>query len=105
MPIARSGILNQSQIERAVRKAEKALAPDVVHIRYGFADDWSGDPAVYFRVLLTDAASRDSQLRQTVQRVSRIIGDQVRPEEFGLLSYINFRSASEQKELREDSWT
>ncbi len=43
----------QEQVDRIAHD----LAPDVVRIRLNIAQDWSGDPAIYFRVILSDEAS------------------------------------------------
>jgi hypothetical protein len=48
----------QQQVDRIERK----LVPDVVRIRFTEAQDWSGDPAIYFRVTLSDEASRRDRL-------------------------------------------
>jgi hypothetical protein len=105
MPALPSGIVNQSKIAVAVRKAANLLAPDVVRIRYSLDLDSTGDDAIFFRVLLSDKASREDRLFETTQRISRKILDVVEPmEKFGLGSYFNYRSVSEQAELKEAIW-
>ena len=49
--------LNEKKIVSALKRATRALAPDVVRIRYSLGEDWTGDPSIFFRVLLTDEAS------------------------------------------------
>ena len=99
-----NGFVNQQQIEKAVARAEKALGPDVVRIRYDLRDDWSGTPALFFRVVLSDRASRRDHLHKTTQKIKSKILDEARPHELGLEAYFNFRSVSEQKELQEEAW-
>jgi hypothetical protein len=53
-----SGWVNQAQIASSVKRAEAALAPDVVRIRYSFGNDWTGDPSIFFRIVLSDDSSR-----------------------------------------------
>jgi len=48
----------QEQVDQIARD----LAPDVVRIRLLVTEDWSGDPALYFRVTLADEASRGDRL-------------------------------------------
>jgi len=82
-----------------VARAAKALAPDVVRIRYSLGEDWSGSGAVFFRVVLSDNASRPGHLREISTRVTSTVFNAVKPDELGLEAYFNFRSASEQAEL------
>lgn len=98
------GRVNQAQIASAVKSAEAALAPDVVRIRYSFGTDWTGDPSIFFRVVLSDDASRKTQLSETAQRVALTILNEVDAEQLGLHSYFNFRSLSEQAQLKEPAW-
>ena len=53
-----SGLVQQKQIANGVEKASAELASDVVRIRYNLAEDWSGDVAVFFRVVLKDSATK-----------------------------------------------
>ena len=55
--ITARAFVDQNQMEALLRETENELAPDVVRIRYSFSEDWSGDPAVYFRVGLRDEAA------------------------------------------------
>jgi hypothetical protein len=103
--IVPSGFVHQGRIETGVARASRALAPDVVRIRYSLGEDWSGSAAVFFRVVLSDSASRRNHLREAAQRVSSTVFNEVRPDELGLQPYFNFRGVSEQAELREEAWT
>ena len=99
-----SVFVHQGKIEKAVSRAAKALAPDVVRIRYSLGEDWMGSGAVFFRVLLSDNASRPSNLGDISARVRSTVYEAVKPDELGLQWYFNFRSASEQAELKEPIW-
>ena len=96
--------VHQGKIEKAVARSAKSLAPDVVRIRYSLGEDWSGSGAVFFRVVLSDNASRPNYLREIAKRVKSTVFSEVRPDELGLEAYFNFRSASEQAELKEPTW-
>ena len=100
-----SVFVHQGKIEKAVARAAKALAPDVVRNRYSLGEDWSGSGAVFFRVVLSDNASHPSHLREISTRVRSTVFNAVKPDELGLQWYFNFRSASEQAELKEPTWT
>lgn len=62
------------------------LAPDVVRIRYSIKNDWSGDEAVYLRVLLSDQASTPRRLRKVAGRVEALISEKVDPLNMGARS-------------------
>ena len=99
------GLVDQRQIQAGVATAAKGLRPDVVRIRYDVGEDWSGEPSLFFRVVLSDGASAEKRLYSNVQRITAAVLDAVKPEELGLHAYFNFRSKSEQEQLREPSWS
>jgi len=99
-----TGFIHQTQVEKAIRRAERFLAPEVVPIRYSFDDDWSGEPSVFFRILLTDTASDPATLSEVAQRISMRLADEARTDEIGLHAYFNFRSESEQAAIKDPAW-
>jgi hypothetical protein len=104
MAIVASEFVHQGAIETAIAKASAALAPDVVRIRYSLGEDWTGSGAGFFRVVLSDNASRRNRLRDIAKRVKATLFAEVQPDELGLQTYFNFRSVSEQNQLREPAW-
>ena len=104
MPIVPRGLVDPSKIKAGVRRAERALEHDVVRIMYTTTEDWTGEYSLFFRILLTDAASAPNKLRQTTQRVMAKVLSEIRSEELGMQTYFNFRSQSEQTKLREPTW-
>jgi len=104
MPVA-NRLVNQRQIASAVQKAAALLAPDVVRIRYTLRDDATGVASIFFRVLLSDQASKEADLYETTERISDKILEIVKPlERFGLEYYFNYRSVSEQAKLKDAVW-
>ena len=97
-------VLKQREIEKGVATVERDFRRDIVRIRYDLGTDWSGDWAIYFRILLSDEASRDSRLHHFAERVRKRLREKIKPEEHGVLPYFNFRSESEQAELQEEVW-
>ncbi|MGO4884011.1 MAG: hypothetical protein ACLP59_24785 [Bryobacteraceae bacterium] len=91
------------EIDRVVAEVERLLAPDVVHIRYDIERDWAGDWAIFFRVLLSDEASKQ-RLREVATNVVWRLADRLDFPALGVFPYHNFRSASEQAVLREEAW-
>lgn len=104
MAIVPIALVHQDQIIHGIEKAVAALSPDVARIRYELGEDWSGDSAIFFRVLLKDSASKRSGLRDVARRVSEKISSEVQPRELGLQAYFSFRSESEQVTLKEEGW-
>lgn len=91
-------------IDEAVAQSLKELAPDVERINYVFGQDWTGDWAVYFKVLLSDEASQEPNLRKVAPRVLSTIADKLDPTKIGMFPHFNFRSHSEQAERNEPAW-
>ena len=98
-----SAVTKQPAINAAVSEVVRLLAPDVVDIRYDIGRDWSGDWAIFFRVLLSDEASR-MRLREVTTKVVRGLAERLDFASMGLFAYHNFRSTSEQDVLREEAW-
>jgi len=71
---------------------------------YSSALDWTGQDSLFFRIILSDSASSPERLAETTQRVAAKILTEIRAHELGLQIYFNFRSKSEQAELREQAW-
>ena len=100
-----SAVAKQPEINSAISEVVKLLAPDVVHIRYDIAQDWSGDWAIFFRVVLSDEASKPPRLREVASEVVWRLADRLDFSSMGLFPYHNFRSVSEQAALREEAWS
>ena len=103
-----SGYISQEQIANEVERVKLLLGPEVVRVRYNTGEDMDGDPAIYFRIVLTDSASRRETLVEVTQKIKNIFEDELRPyENWGLHSYFNFRNQSEQakREGLDLNWT
>jgi len=103
MPIMPAGVTKQAEIAAAVVEVERLFAPDVVHIRYEIGTDWSGDWAIFFRVVLSDEASKQ-RLRDVATQVVHELAGRLDFPALDLCPYHNFRSESEQAALREEAW-
>ena len=105
MAIVPRWVIDEAEIEKAVGRAQVALAPNVVRIRYNLDEDWSGDPAIFFRVLLSDeAVPVPEEVYPLTERVREEILAEVNPYDQGLLPYFNFRTVKEQRMLKEKAW-
>jgi hypothetical protein len=106
MAIFSRGIVNQAQLAEAVKRAIAKLdTAEVRLVRHSIGTDSTGEISIFFRILLSDAASQESRLGEVTGRVSTILFDEIRPhEEWGVLLYFSFRSESEQAEHRDAAW-
>jgi hypothetical protein len=104
VPIVPRGLVTQNEIRAGVERAQVALTPDVIRIRYSIAPDWTGEESLFFRVLLSDHAAKENQSRATTQRITLEILNAVKAEDLGLQTYFNFRTESEQRQLKEATW-
>jgi hypothetical protein len=66
-----SAVTKQSEIQAAIKEVERSLAADVVRIRYEIGEDWSGQWAIFFRIVLTDDAAK-RRLRDVATEVAGI---------------------------------
>jgi len=98
MPMA---ITKQPQINAAVASVVKELSPfGVRHIHYSIAPDArSGQLAIFFRVLLSDEASNETNLREIVPQIVWRMSERLNLPELELFPYFDFRSESEQAML------
>ncbi len=97
-------IIKQPQINSVVDQVVKELSPSVRLIRYDIAPDWYGEWAIFFRVLLSDEASKTPRLRDVTNQVIWRMSAKLDLPNLGLLPHFDFRSESEQATLNEPEW-
>jgi hypothetical protein len=86
----------QPRFLAAVAQAANALQPQVVTVTPTLGNDWNGESAVFFEVVLADGITR-AQLLPLTRQISQSVVQQVQPlEEWGVLPYFNFLTQSEQ---------
>ena len=83
------------KIDAAIRN----LPSGVVRVGYSFGEDHTGDPAIFFRVLLGDLPA--GQIKVLAGNVSRRLKE---IDLQGRFAYYRFRTESEQKELNDPEW-
>jgi hypothetical protein len=88
-----------------VTEVVSQLSPSVRRIRYDIEQDWTGQWAIFFRVLLSDDASKPGNLRQIVPRIIWTMSERLNLPDLGMFPYFNFRSETEQALLRDPAWT
>jgi hypothetical protein len=98
-----SAVTKQAEIEAAIARVEQSIGSDVVRIRDEIGEDWSGQWAIFFRIVLTDDAAR-RRLRDVATRVVWGLARELDFPSMGVFPYHNFRSLSEQTMLQEPAW-
>jgi hypothetical protein len=100
-----TGFVNQAQLAIAVDQATLKLGREVVRVRHSVGADTSGEPSIFFRIVLSDAASREATLADVTGNIATILFEEIRPyENWGLIPYFSFRSQSEQALRNEPEW-
>ena len=100
-----TGYVNQAQLGDIIAEAARHLGPEVVHVAYSLGPDSTGEPSLFFRILLADAYIREDTITDLTRRINAALLDAIRPiENWGLRPYFNFRSKSEQDRHRDPDW-
>ena len=89
-------------INKGIKFTVATRVAQLVRVLWNFDSDHSGEPAVFFRIVLTDKA-RD-ELLKTTREIETALTANCQLERFVLQSYFNFRSESEQKALKDPDW-
>jgi hypothetical protein len=96
-------VTKRAEIDAAIRSVQQTVGSDVVRIRYEISEDWTGQWAIFFRVVLTDEAARH-RLRDVATEIVWGLARQIDFAAMGVFPYHNFRSESEQAALQEPAW-
>jgi hypothetical protein len=97
--------IHREELDQAIHNIRPTLGPDVVDLTYTLGEDWSGDPAIFFRVVLSDEASRRDRLYKATSEIQSAIVQSIEPlEQWGVLPYFSYRSQAEQAVLLEKPW-
>ena len=100
-----TGNVNQAQLGDVIAQAAQHLGPEVVHVAYSLGPDSTGEPSLFFRILLADAFIREDTVADLTGRIAGALFDAIRPiENWGLRPYFNFRSKSEQDSRPDPNW-
>jgi hypothetical protein len=100
-----TGFVHQTQLDSEIARAIRKFRKEAVRVNYSRETDSTDKPSIFFRIVLTDAASREDKLAEVTNRIKTIVFDEVRPlENWGLFPYFSFRSESEQEKRNEPEW-
>lgn len=94
MPTISRGFVHQAQLRDEVDQAKRALDPrEVRDVQFTLETDSSGEPAIFFSILLTPYGSKESRLAEVTGRVATTLFDTIQPyNRWGLQPYFNFTS-------------
>jgi len=96
------GVAQPTELIKRLNALQPFLS-GVVNLRYTVDNDWSGDPALFFWITLSDEAARQAVLPQNSRRIMEFITQRLDPiGQWDLIPYFNFRSQSEQATLKEE---
>ena len=96
---------DQVELDNEVERAKLKLGPEVVRIKHSLGEDTSGDPAIYFRIVLADWAVREETLGDMTGQIAKVFRDELRPlENWGLIPYFRFRKQSERAKMNDLAW-
>lgn len=90
--------------EQTVQRIATEFPGDVLKIRYSFRYDWDGEPAIFFRIVLSDAASREDRLAKITGLIGGELFDKLDLGQKEYTPYFYFRSKAEQNKLKDPEW-
>jgi hypothetical protein len=97
-------IAQLKDLDQQVQETAMNFPGEVVAIRYSISHDWNGDPAIFFRILLSDSASRADVLADVTGRVGGELFDNLQLGDSDYTPYFYYRSKSEQDKLKDPEW-
>jgi hypothetical protein len=97
-------ISRKKEIAQIVSEAEAELRPKVERIRWDLGQDWTGDWAIFLRVVLSDAVVRKRNWFKIAQQAEAHLREKLPSDELGVIPYFNFRSQAETEEMPEKAW-
>jgi hypothetical protein len=105
MAIVTAGLVHLGQLDAEIKRAASRLGPEAAQVAYRLREDSTGEPSIFFRIVLADAAAKEETLAEVTSRIALVLIEEVRPiENWGLLPYFNFRSQAEQQKQKDPDW-
>jgi hypothetical protein len=94
--------IHRAELDQAINELRPPeLGPNVVDFTYTLGEDWSGEPAIFFTIVLSDRAARQDQLYKLTSEIQEMIVQHIEPlEQWGVLPYFSYRSEAEQAALQ-----
>jgi hypothetical protein len=92
------------EIEQIAQQTAVKFPSEVVRIRHYIGHDWTGDPSITFRVVLSDDAAAREHLSEITEPIRREIFDELVRRESEYYPYFEFRSKTEFDTLKDPTW-
>ena len=98
--------VNRKQLKAEIQQAITKLGPEAQQVFYRFEDDSTGEPSIFFRVVLSDGAIQKDKHLAATNRIMTLLLEEIKPaDNWGLHAYFNFRSRAEQQQRFDPKWT
>ena len=80
------------------------FAPDVARILFRLGEDWTGDPAIFFRAIFTDESVRTKRYLDVARAMREKINDEFSYREKGRIPYLSVTSESDHAKMKDSAW-
>ena len=92
------------ELEQIIQRTAAKYPDEIVRTRHTFTPDWDGDPAIYFRIVLSDKGSNRENLADLTGEIGSKLFDDLQLAYADYIPYFFFRSATEQEKLKDPAW-
>ena len=104
--MATGAFVNRRQLEAEIQQAISKLGPEADQVFYRFEDDYTGEPSIFFRIVLSDEAIQEDRRFKVTNRIVTQLLEEIEPaDNWGLHAYFNFRTRAEQANRFDPKWT
>lgn len=105
MALSTGAFVNRKQLEAEIQQAISKLGPEAHQVFYRFEDDYTGEPSIFFRIVLSDEAIERDQHIAATDRIMTLLLEEIEPaDNWGLHAYFRFRSRAEQAAKFDRDW-
>ena len=105
MPVVPNGFVHLGQLDEEIQKAIRKLGPEVINVTYQLRPDSTGEPAIFFRIVLTDVAAQEDVLLESTRRIETMLIDEIQPiENWGRHPFFNYSTRPEQQRRKNLEW-
>ena len=90
-----------------VDEVARSFRKKFVRIRHSFSRDWDGDPAIYFKILITDEALQLHPLSELTGMIEDALIKDLElftSEYSAYIPYFEFRTRAEQDRSKDPQW-
>lgn len=97
--------VNRKQLEADIQQAISKLGPEAHQVFYRFEDDYTGEPSIFFRIVLSDDRAEPGRHIEATDRIMTLLLEEIDPiANWGLHAHFSFRSRAEQQARFDPNW-